>query len=72
MHGKTIFRIAKDMKRSYSTIHGIVNSFLKYGAINRLRNYKEKVSIILFRKSKQISKENKVAKRGIARVARKN
>ena len=69
IHGKSIWRISKDTNRSYSTVHNVITTYIKYGCINRLRNFKEKMSLLKFRQTRFIQKQkqlqNKLKRRNI-------
>ena len=46
VHGLSIRRISKNLNMNYSTIYNFVNQFIVAGHTNRLRNFKEKESLL--------------------------
>lgn len=53
VHGWSIRRISKTLNMNYSTAYNVVNSYLILGHTNRMRNFKEKDSLLKFREKTQ-------------------
>lgn len=51
VHGLSIRRISMNTKLNYSTVFNIIKTFVKEGHTNRLRNFKEKMSLLKFRRT---------------------
>lgn len=50
IHGISIRKISKNLERNYSTIFNIVQAYFMHGHTNRMRNYKEKATLLKFNK----------------------
>ena len=50
IHGTSIMKISKNMERNYSTIFNIVQAYCDHGHTNRMRNFKEKVTLLKLKK----------------------
>ena len=48
IHGLSIRKISKDLDRNYSTIYNIVQAYIEHGHTNRMRNFKEKATLLSF------------------------
>jgi len=71
IHGVSIRKISKNLERNYSTIFNIVQAYFQYGHTNRMRNFKEKATLLKFQNESKQRKKLMIRRANLRKQARR-